>query len=199
MRLCGFTLLEVIVSTLILGILFSGMLLAFHRTQEGSYQYALYERAAAVGQRRIELIMATIQEPNGLFLQGQDEIDPLFFWNLNLERILIDESSLVKKIDNTIIKATVSVEAGLPGYPQPLIELVRYFDYLDPLPGNEVAVPLPLEPNARWLERLREELGREPTLDEIMIELVKIGELSPEMAQELGISVDVGVIKEIIK
>ena len=195
----AFTLIELVVSTLILGILFSGMLMAFHNTQENSYQYAYHERAAAVAQRRMEILLATVQEPNNLYVHGQDDLDPLFHWSLDLERILIDKASPVKSVDNTVIKATVIVEASLPELRDATkVELVRYFDFLYPMAGHEVAVPLPLGPNARWLERLREELGREPTFDEIMKELIKIGVISPEMAQELGLSYDIGdIIKDI--
>ena len=194
----AFTLVEVIVSTLILGIMISGMLLAFHRTKEGTYQYALRERAAAVGQRRLEMLLSTYQEPNNLYLYGQDDLDPLFSWTLNLERILVDEQSLFRNVENTIIKATVIVEADLPKMQnQPLITLVRYFDVLAPLPGNDVAVPLPLEPTARWLEELTEKLGREPTLEEILTEMVNQGEITTDILQELGISPDPDIIKDI--
>ena len=194
----AFTLVEVIVSTLILGIMISGMLFAFHRTKEGTYQYALRERAAAVGQRRLEMLLSTYQEPNNLYLYGKDDLDPLFSWTLNLERILVDETSLYRNVENTIIKATVSVEADLPDMKnQPLITLVRYFDVLAPLPGNDVAVPLPLEPTARWLEELTEKLGREPTLDEILLEMVNQGEITSDMLRDLGISRDMDIIRDI--
>ncbi|MCP4707818.1 MAG: type II secretion system protein, partial [Planctomycetes bacterium] len=43
----GFTLIEVVVSIFILIILFSGILLAFQRTQEGVYDFIIRERAAS--------------------------------------------------------------------------------------------------------------------------------------------------------
>ena len=193
----GFTLVEVVVSIFILTILFSGILLAFHRTQEGVYNYLIRERAAAAAQRRMELLLANNREPNSLHLNGRDDLDPLFLWTLDLERILVDQSSVVKSTDNTVIKATVRVEADLPRRQnQSIIELVRYFDVMTPMAGNVVAVPLPASPNARWLENLKEKLGREPTIDEIFNELVKIGEITPEMAEQLGLP-GIDIIKDI--
>jgi len=192
----GFTLVEVVVSIFILTILFSSILLAFHRTQEGVYNFLIRERAAAAAQRRMELLLANNQEPNSLHLNGRDDIDPLFLWTLDLERVLVDESSVVKSTDNTVIMATVRVEADLPDQQQTMIELVRYFDLMNPLAGNDVAVPLPASPNARWLENLTEKLGREPTIDEIFNELIRIGEITPEMAEQMGLP-DAGIIKDI--
>ena len=193
----GFTLIEVVVSIFILIILFSGILLAFHRTQESVYDFIIRERAAAAAQRRMELLLANNQEPNSLHLHGRDDLDPLFLWTLDLERILIDDNSVVKTTDNTVIKATVRVEADLPQVQnQYAIELVRYFDLMRPMSGSDVAVPLPASPNARWLENLKEKLGREPTIDEIFNELIRIGEITPEMSEQLGLPGS-GIIKDI--
>jgi len=194
----GFTLVEVVVSIFILIILFSGILLAFHRTQERVYDFIIRERAASAAQRRMELLLANNQEPNSLHLHGRDDLDPLFLWTLDLERVLIDENSVVRSTDNTVIKATVRVEADLPDLQNTsIIELVRYFDLLTPMAGYDVAVPLPASPNARWLENLKEKLGREPTIDEIFNELVKIGEITPEMSEQLGLTAGIDIIKDI--
>ncbi|MCP4707252.1 MAG: hypothetical protein GY869_01390, partial [Planctomycetes bacterium] len=79
---------------------------------------------------------------------------------------------------------------------QTIIELVRYFDVMSPMAGYGDAVPLPMSPNALWLENLKEELGREPTIEEIFNELIKIGEITPEMAEQMGLP-GLGTIKDI--
>ena len=43
-----------------------------------------------------------------------------------------------------------------------------------------------------WLEELREKFGREPTLDEIIQEMTRRGEISPDMATELGLTPEPG-------
>ncbi len=63
------------------------------------------------------------------------------------------------------------------------VELVRYFPWLTPREGETIAVPLAPEvfEEPQWLIELRQELGREPTLDEI---IRKLGLPLPEEMEE---------------
>ena len=54
-----------------------------------------------------------------------------------------------------------------------------------------MAVPFPKE-EMPWLEELRQKFGREPTLDEIIQEMTRRGEISPDMATELGLTPEPG-------
>lgn len=177
----AFTLIEVVVSVLILVILLGGILVAYRRTTENVVIHNLRERAAAVAQRRIEFLLASRQEPNSHELHGRDEVDPLFNWRMNLQRETIP-GKWSGRLPESFIKATVEVMADLPETRnEPLVEMVRLFRTLKPLPGQEMAVPFETEEQKpTWYTELREKLGREPTLDEVLGALMSAGELSQE-------------------
>jgi len=66
------------------------------------------------------------------------------------------------------------------------VELVRYFAYLKPLPGNTMAVPFQYETEEpQWITELREKLGREPTPEEIFEEMLNELNLSDEEMKEI--------------
>jgi type II secretory pathway pseudopilin PulG len=177
----AFTLVEVVVSVLILVILLSGVMVAYRRTSENVMVHNLRERAAAVAQRRIEFLLASHQEPNSHELHGRDEIDPIFNWRMNLQRETIP-SNMSNRMSESFIKATVIVEADLPETAnKPLVEMVRLFGRLAPLSGQDVAVPFEREEQTPpWYDELKQQLGREPTLDEMLGVLMNKGELSQE-------------------
>jgi prepilin-type N-terminal cleavage/methylation domain-containing protein len=177
----AFTLVEVVVSVLILVILLGGVMIAYQRTSDNVMVHNLRERAGAVAQRRIEFLLASHQEPNSHELHGRDEIDPIFNWRMNLQRETIP-SNRSNRMSESFIKATVIVEAELPETAnKPLVEMVRLFGRLAPLPGQDVAVPFEREEQTPpWYEELKQQLGREPTLDEMLGVLMNKGELSQE-------------------
>ena len=180
--------MEVVVSVLILAILLSGVLAAYRRTCDVLLIQNLRERAAAVAQRRMELLLANQQEPNSHELHGTDELDSLFEWRMSLQRESVGRGRAGDRLSGSIIRATVVVEADLPETRgEPLIELVRMFGSLKPLPGQEVAVPFvsDREEGEVWYEQLRQSLGREPTIEEILAELTRMGDLSAEELEML--------------
>jgi len=178
----AFTLVEVVVSVLLLVILLSGVFDAYRRTSDRIMQQILRERAASVAQRRMEFLLASRQEPNSHALHGRDEIDPTFNWRLNLQREYIPSLAAQSKISSSVIKATIIVEAGLPEREkQPLVQLVRLFGSLKPLPGQDLAVPfLQEEQEPAWYAELKAKLGREPTLEEALFVLMQSGDISDE-------------------
>ena len=178
-RKTAFTLVEVAASLVIMGILFATVLLAFDRSFNAVVTQSLRQRGIAVAQRRMELLLASRQEPNSLGLSGQDEFDPLFFWNLSLSREPIDMTSSSAGLAHTVIKAVVSVQCrSLTDTELNDLQLVRHFRDLKPIPGYDVAVPItPDDDSLEWYIDLRQRLGHEPTMEETLIELVRIGQV----------------------
>ena len=71
------------------------------------------------------------------------------------------------------------------------LQFIRYFSRLTPPPGQSVAVPVYRETKQpQWYEDLLEELGREPTIEETLKRLIKLGDLPEDMAKELGIEIE---------
>ena len=68
---------------------------------------------------------------------------------------------------------------------EPLAKLVRCFSTLKPLPGGEGLSGGQDSQEEAWIEELTERLGREPTFEEIIAELVLKGALGSEEAEEL--------------
>ena len=179
----GFTLIEVVAGVFLLALMLATVTVAFRRTTEAVIDKSFQERAGAVAQRRLELLVASRQEPNTINLHGRDEFDPVFRWEVSLSREVIGNDSPREDLSNTIIKAVVKVtsdsEASTTGS---VVQMIRYFASLLPLPGNDVAVPLvPEQEEAPWYIELREKLGREPTIDETLDAMVKMLELPPEL------------------
>ncbi|MBN2377859.1 MAG: type II secretion system protein [Sedimentisphaerales bacterium] len=182
----GFTLVEVVVSLLILAIMFGGILLAFQRTSDHIVLQNMRSRAAGVAQRRMELLLADRTEPNDSQLHGEDEIYPSFSWRLALERQVVSESTAPGRAAAAVIWATVLVESSKsPMQSKPLAKLVRCFSTLKPLPGGKGLSGEQDSQEEAWIEELTERLGREPTFDEIMAELVLKGALGAEEAEKL--------------
>jgi len=189
----AFTLVELAGSIIILGILLGGVMIAYSGVTDTVARQALRERAVGVAQRRMELLLGSRREPNSTDMHGQDDLDPAFDWQLQLSRQAAGSESARADLSNTIIKAVVTVFFGDPELGQePLVELVRYFEALKPIPGHALAVPLTphIKEDPAWYMDLRARLGREPTVDEAMLEMLRIGDLPADMAAELGIIPD---------
>ncbi len=183
----GFSLLEAVASVLILAMIVGGMIVAYDKTTDTLLEVSERTAAMAVAQRQMETLLDSRMEPNAHELQGQDEFEPRFSWRLILSREPIADSA-ARSAANTVIKATLQVESVMLDDHKP-VELIRYLGSLDPLPGQSMAVPFEPE-EAPWLEELREKLGREPTLDEIIQEMIRRGDMSTNMAAELGVLPD---------
>jgi prepilin-type N-terminal cleavage/methylation domain-containing protein len=183
----GFTLIECAAGLVVLAILLVGVLVAYRQTVDGVAVNVLRERAMAVAERQMENLMASLQEPNSVSTSGEDEYDPQFTWELKLAREVIVGTTPSQDMKNTAIKATVVVECeGAEVQKAAKVELVRYFAYLKPLPGNTLAVPFQYETEEpQWITELREKLGREPTSDEIFEEMLKELNLSDEEMKEI--------------
>ena len=106
-----------------------------------------------------------------------------------MKREVIGSGAATGDLSNTMIMATVTVtsdtEEGVGEKEK--VELVRYFAGLKPLPGQAVAVPIQteIEEEPQWYIDLRQKLGREPTVDEALQELVRIGELPQGFMEEM--------------
>lgn len=194
----GFTMIEVMASLVIMAILLGGVLLAYNRMLEAITLNSLNERAATVAQRHMEMLLASSQEPDPAEMQGTDELDPAFTWKLALSREPLPGAKPPITLPNTVIKAVITVQTideeeendfstrpkdpneedpnqstpgSLSSAPETArVELIRYIPWLNPLPGNDVAVPLAPKrgQEPEWLQDLRRELGREPTPQEII-------------------------------
>jgi len=174
---CAFTLIEVVASLLLLAILFSGILVAFTRSMDRALLHRLDERAVAVAQRRIEMLLASRQVPESSQLQGRDEIDPLFIWQLSLERVPVGGNRATENLSNTVIKAVVKVTHEGDLRPDAAaLEMVRYFAVLKPPAGRPTAVPTSYDSqDPLWYLQLQSKLGREPTVEETFAEMAKQG------------------------
>ena len=179
----AFTLIEVIAGVFLLAMMLATIAVAFHRTTSAVIDKAFRERAGAVAQRQLELLIASGQEPNSLSLRGRDEFDPIFQWELTLSREVVGRNAAREDLSNTVIKATVTVTDDVQGLAAAdKIQMTRYFASLLPLPGHDIAVPLiPEQQEAPWYIELRDRLGREPTIDESFQEMARIFELPPDL------------------
>lgn len=187
-RSAGFTLIEVAAALVLLGILFGTVAVVYSKVVGSLSDVRYRERAAAVAQRHLELLLASMQEPNSIDRSGPDELDPMFQWKLKLSREFIPGSLTKWDLNFTVINATVEVTpAEEAGYHAEPLTLTRYLAWLKPIPGQLIAVPL--EPQAEedpeWLIELRRKLGREPTIDEIIQNLVDSGDMPPEAGAAL--------------
>ncbi|MBN1435764.1 MAG: type II secretion system protein [Sedimentisphaerales bacterium] len=182
----AFTLVEVMASIFLIGILLAGILLAYTRSVDNLVSHTMDERALAVAQRQIEILIATGQEPETSQRQGRDLVDPVFIWHLNLERVSATGEMVRYDLSNSVIKATVTVEhEGDYWSGKEPFELVRYFNVLRPIAGQAVAVPQNYEAEPEpWYLDLQRRLGREPTAEETFEEMERL-ELLPPGALEL--------------
>jgi Tfp pilus assembly protein PilV len=201
-RAGGFTLIEAMAGILILVIMLETFVVAFQRTVNSAATATLRERATAVAQRHLEMLMANPQEPNSVGLPGLDEIDPLFAWQMNLKRITIGTRGTYENLSNTVIEATVSVQCesdkNLSAKP---VKLIRYFATMKPKPGNTIAVPLtPDDPENIWYIELKQKLGREPTLKESLEYMLQLEGLPADWAGEIALpDADENVTEETIE
>jgi len=201
-RKSGFTLIEVMAGILILVIMLGTFVVAFQRTVEAAATATLRERATAVAQRHLEMLMANPQEPNSVGLPGLDEVDPMFTWQMNLKRITIGTRGTYENLSNTVIEATISVQCesdkNLSAKP---VKLTRYFATMKPKPGNTIAVPLtPDDPDNIWYIELKQKLGREPTLKESLEYMLQLEGLPAEWAEDIELpEADENVTEETIE
>jgi prepilin-type N-terminal cleavage/methylation domain-containing protein len=171
----GFTLIEVSVSMLILGVLMGGLMTAYSRTADRISVEMVRSRASGIAQKKMEYLLASMQEPNVIDMTGEDQDDPRFNWQVELKRIPIGGSVIKQDLSNTVIEIKVTVQhEGEESAEAPTVELARYVSGMKPRPGQAVAVPASQqEEEPLWLLELREQLGREPTPDEIMQRMLK--------------------------
>ena len=171
----GFTLIEVIAATILLGLLLTGAYSVLHESTSQVTRSLITQRGAEVARRQMELLMTTRQEPETTGLETIDEEDPDFNWKLDLQREAVGEKAPTLK--NTIIHATITVSYLGDGNLMEPFELHRYFEALTPKPGNAVAVPLrPAYEDDEFYLRLKEQLGREPTPQEFLEATLKMEE-----------------------
>jgi len=192
LRKSGFTLLEVIASSVLLISILATIIVAFYNTTDSIDKHILRRRAYAVAQRHMELLLASQQEPESYGLPNPDDLDLFFNWQLDLKRTSADDSPPKPNLSNTVIVATVTVDCIYPeSKPFEPVELTRYFATLKPKPGEAIAVPLTQDKEEElWMIELKEKLGREPTLNEILQHVFKIEELPQELLEELDIEPD---------
>jgi len=192
LRKPGFTLLEAIVSSVLLISILATIVVAFYNTTDSVDKQILRRRAYAVAQRHMELLLASQQEPESYGLPNPDDLDLFFNWQLDLKRTSADDSPPKPNLSNTVIVATVTVDCIYPeSKPFELVELTRYFATLKPKPGEAIAVPLTQDKEEElWMIKLREKLGREPTTTEILQHLFKIEGLPQELLEDLDLEPD---------
>ncbi|MCH9021874.1 MAG: type II secretion system protein [Planctomycetes bacterium] len=185
----AFTLVEVVASVAVLAILLSTIMVAHSRTTEMIVRQMLMDRACDVAQRQMETLIAGKQEPTHNQLTGRDEIDPLFTWTMTLNR-----ESFAGATTNLSSPIKVSLRINwdsMDNQKPPELEFIRYFSRLTPPSGQSVAVPIIRETKQpKWYQDLLRELGREPTIEETLKQLIEMGELPEGMAKELGLEVE---------
>ena len=186
----GFSLLEAVVSVLILAMIVGGVIVAYSKTTDKLLDASERASAMAVAQRQMEYLLDSRIEPNAHELQGRDELDPRFSWRLVMSREPIEGVTGRLSAANTVIKATLQVESGFLDA-NVTVGQISDLGAHDPLPGQTLAVPFEQQTEP-WMEELREKLGREPTPEEIIQEMIRLGEISPDMVTELGLTPEPG-------
>jgi len=186
-RRAGFTLVEVVAALFLISLILAGAMVAYSRTTDSIIRQSFMERAASVAQRRLELLLASRQEPDGIDRQGHDDQDPDFYWEMNLTRVVVGGQLPKADLSNTVIQAEVRVTYdGIESTSREPFVMARCFSYLKPLPGQSVAVPLTnVAEEPQWYIDLRERLGRDPTADESFEEMDRLGLLPPGMIEML--------------
>ncbi len=171
----GFTLIEVVAATLLLGLLLTGAYSVLNESTKQVTHSLIAQRAAEVARRQMELLITNRQEPDSVGLETDDEQDPDFSWKLDLKREAVGEKSAT--LNNTVIHAIVTVNYIGDGNLMQPYELHRFFESLNPKPGNAVAVPLrPAYEMDEDYQRLKEELGRDPTMQELLDRMMNMQE-----------------------
>jgi prepilin-type N-terminal cleavage/methylation domain-containing protein len=162
----AFTLVEVMCSVMLLGILLSSVMTVYQRTTDGIVKKVMMEDAMEVAQRRMEILIASEQEPESSERSGQDDINESYFWSLELVREQVSDAPLTLK--NSYIKATVTV-----GWEHTdslvTVELVRFFSDLKPIEGQTVTVPIIANTQKpEWYDELVLKYERDPTQQDIL-------------------------------
>ena len=162
----GFTLIEVIAATILLGLLLAGAYSILNESTRQVTRSLIAQRAAEVARRQMELLITTRQEPDSTGLETDDLQDPAFSWKMDLKRVPVGEKAAT--LNNTVIHATVTVSYLGDGKPMEPYELHRFFESLNPKGDNSIAVPLqPAYEQDEFYLKLKEKLGREPTSQEL--------------------------------
>ncbi|MBI9017430.1 MAG: hypothetical protein JEZ07_09250 [Phycisphaerae bacterium] len=146
-RSWGIALLEALASGIILAIMLTLTLKAYHSRLDRIGDMKIREYAGVVAERQMEILLASQQEPDDTGTYQEDNVDPDFIWKVDLERIVVDDdrtSEIEADYMNTLIKATITVklnsqsDMGIDP-----VERIRYMSFLRGVDGNPVGVPLP--------------------------------------------------------
>ena len=178
----AFTLVEVMCSVMLLGILLSSVMTVYQRTTDGIVKKVMMEDAMEVAQRRMEMLIASEQEPESSERSGQDDVNESYFWALELVREQVSDAPLTLK--NSYIKATVTV-----GWEHAdslvTVELVRFFSDLKPIEGQTVTVPIIANTQKpEWYDELVLKYGRDPTQHEILEHMLLTAGIDIEVMED---------------
>ncbi len=188
-RTCrAFTLIEAVASIALLAMIISFILQAYHPAVDNVTRQMVRERGMAVCQRHMEHLLATLQEPNSLNLPEQDVTDPQFTWELDLERITINDVPPNRQYTNTVIVVTLTARSLHEEFSdEEPIQLVRYLPWngLKPLPGRPLAVPYTHEyEEPDWFKELKKQNdGKDPTLEQMIKYLFPDMDMEEQMEQ----------------
>ena len=153
----GMTLVEVIAAVTLLTFLLTNVFVAFQRSSQALYRQVMTERALAVAQRQMEMLIATGQEPNSAETEGTDDADPLFEWRLDLKRDSVGGQPVSR---TSPIRAQVTVTWD-NGKETDELQLVRYYASLDLQSGDLLTSPISPE------ETVENCLGSVPTPEQM--------------------------------
>lgn len=172
----GFSLIEVIAATVLLGLLLTG---AYSVLQESTRQVTrslITERAAEVARRHMELLLVSRQEPDNTGLENIDEVDPDFSWKIDLKRIPAGDQP--RELKTSVIHATFTVKYLGDGNLIDPYELHRFFETLNAKPGNDIAVPFQTayEMDESFMDILKE-LGEGATSEDIKRKMSEMSDL----------------------
>ena len=177
-RRAGLTLVEVMAAVTLLTILMTGVYAFYDRMTTAVIDREFAQRATAVAVHRIEQLLGSGQEPDVVDMRGPSELDSDFFWEMTLTREVVGTEAPRPDLSNTVIRAEVrvDVDASLLEEQFKPVTMVRYIAHLHPRPGQAVAVPFaPVDTTPAWLEELKVQLGREPTMAETIQRMVELG------------------------
>ncbi len=176
----GYTLIEALAAMMILVIFLSGIFVAYNRSTDMVTRQMMRDKAVSVAQEKMETLIASRQEPGNNQVSGTTEDEPLISWNISLQRETIAKPVPTAPLAATVIKATITAYCN-NAQKDTTVKLVRYFNFLKPIAGHAVAVPLSRE-EPSWYSELKSRLGREPTLQEILEQMSKNGQLPADVS-----------------
>ncbi len=105
----AFTFIEVMAAVLLLSMILAGMYVGMEKTADKVMDQTQRQRAMAVAQQKMELLIATKKEPEVSQMSGRDRMDPEFVWHWNLTRENFSPLPNKPDLSNTVIKATITV------------------------------------------------------------------------------------------